>query len=170
MRKILFTITFLFLFTTIGLTQTIQLGVRAINTEYRISSPIEVVEDNQGISVLANAKVYQSNETTGKPRISGIFEFQQDSFGNAFPIRTYYGGIEASLRFKFFQPFVRAKLGFDRIASENKFSREYEFGARLVFGNVYVEPLSFGYKATEATAFPSAFSHKLYSGVGFNFN
>jgi hypothetical protein len=147
--------------------QTVQAGVYAINTEYKITNPVEVVQDNQGISATLNVKAYQANEYH-KVRLGVVFNYQRDSFGD-FPTDTYSFGPELSFRFaKVVQPFAQARFGFDTTYNHDKrFSREYVLGARLIFGNFYVEPLAFGYKRTEGFLSPS--TNKLYSGVGINY-
>jgi|SRR5689334_1047130 len=147
--------------------QTVQLGVDAINTEYKFTSPIEVVKDNQGISATLNVKAYQAKEY-GKVRLGVVFNYQRDSFDN--PTDTYSFGPELSFRLaKIIQPFAQARFGFDTTYNhDKKFSREYVLGARLIFGNFYIQPLAFGYKRTEGFLSPS--TNKLYSGIGINFN
>lgn len=152
--------------------QTLQLGVAAINTEYRITNPVEIVQDNQGISATLNAKVYQTGENSrGRVRVGVVFNYQRDSF--EFPTDTYAFGPELavavaktkSLRLDLY---AQARLGFDTTYNQDKnFSREYVFGPRLVLGNFYIEPIGFGYKRTEGFLSPS--THKLYAGLGVSF-
>ena len=149
---------------SLGHCQSFQVGVAAINTEYKISNPIEVVEDTQGISASLIARMYQ-HEGKGRFRVAGVFNFQRDSFNN--PTDTYSFGPELSFRAGIVQPYAQARFGFDTTYNNDKrFSREYLVGARLILNNVYVEPLSFGWKRTEGLLSPS--THKLYSGIGIN--
>ena len=166
LSRTILTIGFMFAAYTAIYCQTIQLGVDAINTEYKFTSPIEVVKDNQGISSTLNVRAYQA-EAYGKARLGVVFNYQRDTFTN--PTDTYSFGPELSFRFKVLQPFAQARFGFDTTYNhDKKFSREYVLGARLIFGNFYIQPLAFGYKRTEGFFSPS--TNKLYSGIGINFN
>jgi hypothetical protein len=165
MRKLLLTLTFLLMISTIGLAQdTVKVGINFVNSEY-VLNPIDAIEYLQGLSVNLDAKVYSQNENKGF-RLAGVFYYKRDNFTS--PTDTYAFGPKLSYRVGFVEPFGQVVFGLNTTYNSDKvFSRIYSAGADLNFGYIYVRPIEVGWQRSEAFFSPA--NQTFSAGLGLRF-
>src|SRR5262245_48975174 len=192
MRKLLFTLTFLVLFVTVGVAQDkVKLGAGYVGNEFKFD-PNEVAEYLNGFWVDADAKIVAK----GGFRLGGVFNFQRTfdvtqldpmtypkdplppsmmaTSAAMFDVvkrdtDTYSFGPRLSYKAGPVEPFGTALFGFRNPTdvSTRRFVRRYQAGVDVNLGHVFLRPFFIEYEFTQGFAGPS--THKYGAGVGFRF-
>lgn len=165
MKKLFFTLTFLFLFASVGVAQDkVKIGVNFVNSEY-VLNPIEAVEYLQGVSAELNARIAAQENGKGF-RLGGVFYYKRDNFSA--PTDTYAFGPRLSYRLSVFEPFGHALFGLNTTYNADRtFTRIYGAGLDVNLGHVYVRPIEVNYQRTEGFLSPAVQTFSAGLGVRF---
>jgi hypothetical protein len=149
----------------------IKLSVSFVNSEFELN-PVNAIENLQGISVDADAKIFSkpiSSHVTA--RLGGVFNYQRNGISQSTPLDTYMAGAQFSLRVGPVEPFVGALFGVNTTYNQDRlFARKYRVGVDIPFhkeSNFFVRPFFIEWERTEGLLSPAV--RKYGAGAGFRF-
>jgi hypothetical protein len=148
----------------------IKLSVSFVNSEFKLN-PLESVENLQGISVDADARIFSKSNF----RLGGVFNYQRVGLDNSLtdPIDTYMAGLQFSYRAGPIEPFAGALFGVQTSYSgpgDKTYARKYRLGVDLPFhkeSSFFIRPFFVEFKRTEGLFSPAETSYG--AGAGFRF-
>lgn len=178
MRKLLFTLTFLVLFVTVGVAQAVKGSASILVTEVK---PQEALEYLKGISVDLDARVFEKSGY----RLGGVFNYQKTFNRVVFEdyqmpgplpavasmdiqrnVNTYSLGFQLSKKAGPVEPFAAFLLGARKPHEDLDYQivRKARFGADIIFhkkSNFFIRPFF--------VEFEGDGTHQFGAGAGFRF-